>query len=625
MSTLKKRMLCLSMAVAFFVCILSLRLFYVQVLSSQNLQVRAAEQWYRDLPLRAPRGQILSQNGVALASNTNLFSVYVRPRAVVDLNDTAQELAEHLNLDREELIKKIKNANVSEITIARNISPHDAEHLRQHNIPGVYFTLDARRSYPYGQYLSQVLGYTNIDNQGQSGLELQYDKYLKGSNGFAYTSTDLKGIELDNNVTRYVPAIPGMDLTISVDSQIQHFAEDAVKYAHIEWKAQNVSMMVYDLTTGGIVANAVSPSFDLNDPPRDQLDILNQLSKNSMISDVYEPGSTFKIFTVAAALDAGVATLEDKFFCPGYRIVDGQRIRCWRTQGHGIQTFQEAVNNSCNCMIMDIAQRLGVEKLYSYLQGFGFGELTGVDTASESRGIMIPQRDVKLVDLVRIGFGQTIATTTLQMVSAVGAAVTGTRYTPYFAKSITTPNGHQIYNRQPIKLSTPIRQDTAVTMRDILAKVVSEGSGKKAQVIGYEVGGKTGTAQKYKDGVIAQGKYISSFVGFAPVDNPKYVALLAVDEPEGYLYYGSITAAPYVGRVFDSIANYIGITTQANNTNTIEMPNLLGLDYLQVEQKLKEIGLSFEVVGEGRQVIGSVPSYGTQVPQGDVVLIRFSD
>ena len=625
MLVLKKRMLFLSLSIAFFISLLVVRLFYVQVLSSQALTVRAAEQWYRDLPLQAPRGRIMSQNGDALASNNNMFSIYVRPRAIVNLNNTAQVLADHLNISTDKIIKKIKSANVSEITLVRNISADVAEHIREHNLAGVYFTLDATRSYPYGQYLSQVLGFTNVDNAGQSGLELYYDKYLRGSNGFAYTSTDLKGIELVNNVTKYVPAIPGMDLTLSVDSDIQHFAEDAVGHAQLEWKAKSVSMMVYDMTTGGIVANAVSPSFDLNLPPRDQLDLLNQLSKNSMITDVYEPGSTFKIFTVAAALDAGVVSLKDQFFCPGYRIVDGQRIKCWRTQGHGMQDFQKAVNNSCNCMIMDISQRLGVQKLYSYLNSFGFGQLSGVDFASESRGIMIAEKDVKLVDLVRIGFGQTIATTTLQMVAAVGAAVSGTLYTPYFAQYISTLDGRNVYTRQPKTKRSSIKPQTAELVRQILTKVVSEGSGKKAQVEGYPVGGKTGTAQKYKDGAIAQGKYISSFVGFAPADNPKYVALLAVDEPHGYLYYGSMTAAPYVGRVFENVARKQGVFKPNVNTNKVEMPNLLGLNYLQAEQKLKELGLKFETVGEGNQVVGSVPSFGTIVPEGDVVLVRFND
>lgn len=625
MLVLKKRMFCLSAAVAFFIFLLIIRLFYVQVLSYQDLTVRAAEQWYRDLPLQAPRGRIISQNGDTLASNNNMFSIYVRPRAVKDLNGTAQVLSEHLGMTAESIVNKIKSANVSEITLVRNIPSDIAEHIREHNLAGVYFTLDATRSYPYGEYLSQVLGFTNMDNVGQSGLELYYDKYLKGSKGFAYTGTDLKGIELKNNVTKYVPAIPGMDMTLSIDSNIQHYVEDAVSHAQLEWKSKSVSMMVYDMTTGGIVANAMSPSFDLNEPPRDQLDLLNKLSKNSMITDVYEPGSTFKIFTIAAALDAGVVNLDEEFFCPGYRIVDGQRIKCWRTQGHGMQTFQEAVNNSCNCMIMDIAQRLGTERLYSYLHAFGFGELSGVDFASESRGIMIPEKNVKLVDLVRIGFGQTIATTTLQMVAAVGAAVSGTLYTPYFAQSITTPEGKTLYDRKPQPRRSPIKPSTAKLMTEILGKVVSEGSGKKAQVEGYPVGGKTGTAQKYENGAIARGKYVSSFVGFAPVNNPKYVALLAVDEPQGYLYYGSMTAAPYVGKVFQNVAMELGIRPPLEKPATIAMPNLVGLNYLQVEAKLKELGLKFETVGEGNTVIGTVPSYGVMIPEGDVVLVRFND
>jgi len=290
--SLKKRLTFLIVGIVFFLVALIGRLFFVQVVFSSELVARASEQWYRDLPLQAPRGQIKSINGDVIADNKSVYTIYVRPRAVKDVHKVAHILSDLLFLDEEEIETDIIKANVSEITIKRNVSVEIAEIIKSYNLDGIYFTLDSTRSYPNGSYLSQVLGFTNIDNVGQNGLEGYYDKYLKGVNGFSYTGTDMKGIELANNVTRYVPSIPGLDLITSVDSNIQHFAEDAVASAMQEWQAKSTSMMVYDMTTGGIVASATAPTFDPNNPPRDDMDLLNALSKNQMISDVYEPGST---------------------------------------------------------------------------------------------------------------------------------------------------------------------------------------------------------------------------------------------------------------------------------------------------------------------------------------------
>ncbi|MCL2599101.1 MAG: penicillin-binding transpeptidase domain-containing protein, partial [Firmicutes bacterium] len=623
--SIKKRLLFLSISIVFFLAVLVGRLFFVQIVQNGELTKRASEQWYRDLPLQAPRGKIVSTNGDTIADNKSVYTVYVRPRAVKDVHLVSQYLSDLLQVDEDKLQESIKKAGVSEITIKRNVPVEIAELLKDLRLDGVYFTLDSQRQYPNGTYLSQVLGFTNIDNQGQGGLEAYYDRYLRGVNGFSYTGTDMKGIELKNNVTRYVPSIPGLDLVTSVDSNIQHFVEDAVTGAMQEWKSKSASMMVYDMTTGGVVASATAPSFDPNNPPRDDLELLNTLSKNQMITDVYEPGSTFKIFTLAAALDAGLADFDDTFFCPGFRVVDGQRIKCWRTKGHGTQTLQEGVNNSCNCMFMDLAQRLGVDRLYDYLHRFGFGQKSGIDFFGESRGIMLNSKNVKMVDLVRIGFGQTIAVTTLQMVSAVGAAVSGILYQPHFVEQVDDKKGQAIYQFQKNQIRKPIKAETAQKMTQILGTVVAQGSGKKAQVSGYPVGGKTGTAQKFKNGVLAQGKYVSSFVGFAPVTNPKYVALLTVDEPGGYVYYGSMTAAPYVGQVFDKVAKSLGVMQRPINPQTIAIPNLYGLSYVEASAKLKALGLQFETTGEGDKVIGTLPAPKEMVAVGDVVLLRLDD
>ncbi|MCX4314960.1 MAG: penicillin-binding transpeptidase domain-containing protein, partial [Clostridia bacterium] len=316
------------------------RLFYLQIVDGKMLRSRAAEQWYRDLPLKASRGKILDRGGSVLAGNSDVFTLYARPNAVKDKENVAAEIASALELDAESVLKKLESS-VGEVTIKRKIDAETAYALREKNIGGLYYTLDTERNYPLGSTSSQILGFTNIDNVGQSGLESYYDKYLTGIDGYAYTTTDMAGREVEGGVTRYVPSIPGCDVTLSVDMNIQSFAQSAVETAATEFSARSASMVVMDVNTGGIVAMAKSPSFDLNDPPRNDLDLLNELSRNTMIVDMYEPGSTFKIFTTAAAIEAGVVSDNDSFYCAGSRTVDGQRIRCWRSIGHGSQHLAE--------------------------------------------------------------------------------------------------------------------------------------------------------------------------------------------------------------------------------------------------------------------------------------------
>ena len=410
-----------------------------------------------------------------------------------------------------------------------------------------------------------------------------------------------------------------------MDTKIQAFAEDAVRTAYTEWGAKNAYMIVMDVNTGGIAAMASAPSYDNNDPPRDDMTLLNALSKNKMIVDVYEPGSTFKIFTTAAALEAGVVTTSDRFFCPGYRIVDGQRIKCWRTIGHGSQDLSEGVMNSCNCVFMDLAGRLGVETFYDYLEKFGFGQKTGVDFYGESRGLLMNEASVKTVDLARIGFGQAVAVTPLQLITGVCAAVNGgILYEPYFASRITDTAGNRVLEREPEAVRRVVSETTSATLRTLLTRVVAEGGGSKAGVAGYAIGGKTGTAQKYAGGAIAQGKYVSSFVGFAPADDPQYAVLMIVDEPSGYTYYGSIVAAPYAGRTFERLFEYLSVPPASSEpVEYTEMPELSGMTAAEAKAALKDAGLNFETAGEGETVVSAIPAAGEKLPRGDVVLVRF--
>ncbi len=623
--TMRKRILIAFIMLCVVFAALFGRLFYLQIVDGKMLRSRAAEQWYRDLPLKASRGKILDRGGSVLAGNSDVFTLYARPNAVKDKENVAAEIASALELDAESVLKKLESS-VGEVTIKRKIDAETAYALREKNIGGLYYTLDTERNYPLGSTSSQILGFTNIDNVGQSGLESYYDKYLTGIDGYAYTTTDMAGREVEGGVTRYVPSIPGCDVTLSVDMNIQSFAQSAVETAATEFSARSASMVVMDVNTGGIVAMAKSPSFDLNDPPRNDLDLLNELSRNTMIVDMYEPGSTFKIFTTAAAIEAGVVSDNDSFYCAGSRTVDGQRIRCWRSIGHGSQHLAEGVKNSCNCVFMDLALRLGTDRFYSALDNFGLGKKTGVDFAGESSGMLMNKSNVKTVDLARIGFGQAVAVTPLQLIAGVSSIVNGgTLYKPYLVQKVSSYDGMTIAERAPEVVRRTVSEATSARMREYLLGVVQSGGGSKAGVDGYAIGGKTGTAQKYVNGGIAQGKYVSSFIGFAPANDPKYAVLMIVDEPQGYMYYGSLVAAPYAGRVFKSIFEYEGIEpTLAVDKQYVLMPDVIGKSIADAATELEAAGLNVECIGEG-EVIAQTPIAGTRVAVSDTVLIRSSE
>ncbi len=622
-TTMRKRILYAFIALGAVFAALFGRLFYIQIIDGEELRSKAAEQWYRDLPLKAERGKILDINGDVLADSHDVFTLYARPNAVKDKAYAADEISAALGLSAATVLEKL-SAAVGEVTIKRKIDAETAYKLREKNIPGLYYTLDTQRNYPYGTALSQILGFTNIDNVGQSGLESYYDKYLTGVDGYAYTSTDIAGRELPGSVTRYVPSIPGCNVTLSVDANIQGFAETAVTAAATEFSAKSASMIVMDVNTGGILAMAKNPSYDPNEPPRNDLDLLNELSRNTMIVDMYEPGSTFKIFTTAAALEAGVVSDNDTFFCAGSRTVDGQRIRCWRSIGHGSQHLADGVKNSCNCVFMDLAARLGTARFYDALERFGLGQKTGVDFSGESSGMLMKEDNVKPVDLARIGFGQAVAVTPLQLITGVSSVVNGgTLYKPYLVASVDSYDGQNLAKHLPEPVRRTVSETTSAKMREYLAGVVEKGGGSKAGVAGYRVGGKTGTAQKYVNGAIAQGKYVSSFIGFAPVDDPKYAVLMIVDEPQGYMYYGSLVAAPYAGDVFEKIFDYIGLPpTLENAAEFTFMPDVVGKTAKDAVAALENIGLSVELVGEEERVTAQTPVPGTRIAVNDSVLVR---
>ena len=611
-------------SVVFFFFVLIGRLACLQIKEGEIYSAKAAEQWYRDLPLAAGRGIIYDRTGNTIADNMTVYTVYVRPGSVTEPERVAEVLSDELGADKAKLEEKIRLRAVSEITVRKNVDAVTGKKLINLGLDGVYFSADYKRCYAYPEFLAQVVGFTDADNVGQNGLEGYYDKYIKGIAGSELVQSDNGGKEISTKERFYIPPVKGANVYTSLDINIQAYCEQAVYAATEEWKAKGATVAVMRANDGGIVAMAQSPSYSLDDLPRDDVEKLNAYSKNKMIVDVYEPGSTFKIFTTAIAIENGVVNNNSRFFCAGHRMVDGQRIRCWRSRGHGSQNLAEGVKNSCNCVFMDLALRLGTDKLYEGLKSFGFGAKTGVDFFGESSGLMMNSTKVKSVDLARIGFGQAIAVTPVQMLVGVCEAVNGgKKVSPHFVEKIAYDDGKTLY-----EFSSPdkhiIGERTSAEMRTLLENVVKEGSGKKASVTGYRIGGKTGTAQKYENGHIATGKYVSSFVGFAPADNPEYVILMTVDEPSSGAYYGSIVAAPYVGDIFSKIFAYeqIAPTDNAEKIEYIDMPELTDKSVDYALNELKKLGLYVECAGDGDTVISTLPLSETKVKKGDVVLIR---
>lgn len=549
------------MAIALIFCLIFARLFYVQLVWGRELKYKATDQWNREIPVIASRGLITDANGEILAGNITTYSVFLRPNAVENAEYTATVLSGLFSVDPQTVLDKINGGKVSEITVARQVSKESVEKLVSYGLPGVYYSRDNTRRYTYNDALCQVLGFTANDGSGLSGLEKYYNNILSGTNGEISYTTDIVGIETENPVVVYSEAKSGDKICLTIDIDIQLAAEEAMRRAYVSSGAKSVSCIVLNPSNFDVLAMVNYPSYDLNDVPRDDMETLNALSRNSVVCDIYEPGSTFKIVTAAANIEEHLRG-NSKAFSNSYifngsrtRTVDSTKIKCWSDHSngkHSNQTLAEALNNSCNPCFTDIALSLGKDTFYDYLNSFGFGNVTGLDFSGEALGMLVPQSLVRDCDLARIGFGQTVAVTGIQLACAAAAAVNGGNYyTPHLLKSVTLSNGKtQKYN--PVLKYKPVSEKASRTLAAMLEGVVTEGSGKKAYIEGYKVGGKTGTAQKYEDGHVASGKYVSSFVGFFPADKPEYLALIIVDEPQG-TYYGSAVAAPVAKEIFEDI------------------------------------------------------------------------
>ena len=625
--SLQKRLLAVIVLVTFVFVAIIIRLGYLQLIQGKWLQSMAASQWYRDLPLSATRGGIYDSNGNALAISYTTYDIYVKPSRVRDPEKVSLMLSSFLGLDYDKVYAKVINKKVSESLVKYQVDNITANKIIDENMSGVVLSENSKRYYPYGNSLSQVLGFTTVDNVGQSGLEAYYEKYLKGVNGYALEESDVHGVKIDNTLSTYVPSIAGMDLELTIDINIQTFLENALNKLMIEQKPTTATGIVMNPNTGEIVAMSTKPSYDLNNLPRNDVATLLQQARNISIVDVYEPGSTFKVLTTATALELGVSKLDDHFYDPGYRIVDGEKIKCWKLKGHGSQNLIEGLNNSCNSVFVDLALRIGKEKLYESFKRYGLGTTLGIDFLGEASGILMNQDSAKTVDVARMGFGQAVAVSPLQLITAFSSVINGGNLMqPYFVKTIKS--GEEIiYQKSPTKIRQTISQKTSDTIKMMVEEVVKQYSGYNAFIPGYRVSGKTGTTQKYVDGRIGD-KYIASFIGAFPADNPDYVVLIIADEPTAGSYYGSIVATPYAKLIIENIISYINYPASNLEEDLkkveaiIPVPNLVGLSVEEAYLTLESAGLQCEIEGEGEYIAEQMPAPETRLSKNAIVLLR---
>ena len=626
--SMKQRLLALIVLVAFFVCGITFRIFYLQVIRGYSYIEKGLTQWLRDLPLSANRGTITDRNGVVLASSYTTYDVYVRSADVEDAGNVSRVLSNVLGLSYDELFQKISTSKVSELKIKSHVEKDDIQRILKDYQSGIMFSANTSRNYSYDDMLCQILGFVSSDNVGQTGIEAFYNTYLSGSDGVQLVEADIKGSTLADSLTYYENPINGLNLSLTIDFRLQQIVESRLAKAMLETAAKSVSCMVTNPKTGEILAVCTLPSYNLNDIPRDDVSLLNQMSRASTIVDTFEPGSTFKAIVTAIALEEGVTARTNHYYCGGFRIINGVKINCSRRSGHGSQSLEKGLMNSCNCVFMDLIQKIGLRKFYDYLNKLGFTGELGIDFPGEVSAVLMPESLVTAPDLARMGFGQTIALSPLHMMVGVGAVINGGKvYKPHFINNISLESGKLVYSRGSTLKENIFSEKTSRIMREMLFSVVDKGGGKYAAVEGYPIiGGKTGTAQKYENNAIAQGKYIASFIGFAPYDDPEYLVYVVVDEPKG-AYYGGVVAAPVASDIFKGVFEIDQNINKNSNleqkVQNIELDTLIGMTLTQAASYLQGKGLQYLVDGEGEYVTSQIPAPGVMVAEGDIVLLKF--
>lgn len=562
----RRKMVILFFAVLFVAVFLIGRLGYIMIGRGEYYSEKAQALHERERAIKAPRGRILDRNGVVLAGNRPVCTISVIHSQITDSEQVIEVLSRELEISEETIREKVEKVSSRE-KIKSNVDKTIADTIRSYHLDGVMVDEDYRRYYPFDDMASKVLGFTGSDNQGIVGLEVEYDSVLQGTDGYILTVTDANGIELANTAEARQEPVAGNDLYISIDANIQSYVQQEAEKVLIAKEAIGVSIIVMNPQNGEIYAMVNAPEYNLNDPYTLNSDItytteeekqnaLNQMWRNFCINDTYEPGSIFKTVTATAAFEKGVLSVEDTFVCPGYRIVGDRTIRCHKTTGHGLETFRQGIMNSCNPVFMDVGARVGVEDMYHTYEQLGLMSRTGIDLPGEATSIMHKQEDVKEVDLAIMSFGQSFQITPMQLITAVSAIVNGGNLvTPHFGMYALDAAGNRIETYEYPVENGVISEETSATMRDLLESVVAEGSGRRGQVEGYRIAGKTATSEKLPRG---NGKYISSFIGIAPADNPQVITLVLINEPTG-IYYGGTIAAPVAQRIYENILPYLGI------------------------------------------------------------------
>lgn len=616
---------------AIFIIILG-RIFYLQVFSYNKLNSLASSLWQRNLPITADRGRILDRNGKVLATNITTTTLYVVPNQIIDKETTAKKLAIILNADYDSIYKHLtKKTSLEKINPeGRQLDSKTADKINELNIDGLYLMKESKRYYPYSEVLSHVLGYVGIDNQGLSGLELKYDEYLTGKNGSIKYTSDGKGKRLDSSEVYEKPQ-NGMDIYLTIDIDIQLALEKELENASAKYNPEESLALVMDPNTGEILAMGSNPSFDSNNYKQYDLETIN---RNLPIWKNYEPGSTFKIITLAASLEEKTINLFDDHFHDGGSInVEGARIKCWKRGGHGSETFLQVVQNSCNPGFVVMGQKLGTKILYDYVEKFGFTKKTGIDLNGESSGIMFDLENIGPVEQATISFGQGISVTPIQQVTGVSAAINGGNlYTPYVVKYIVEPENEDImYENSPKLVRKVISTETSKMVRFALESVVSLGTGKNAYIENYRVGGKTGTAQKVKNGVYMSGNYIVSFIGFLPAEKPEYVVYVAIDNPKGITQYGGTVSAPIARNIMKSIISINDLKPSDDvtpreytwlDTKYVKAPDVIGKTKKEASSLLK--GFNVEYSGSGDKIIYQEPVPNTYIKENGTIKIMLN-
>lgn len=569
----KKKMLVVFLSALLMIFFLIARLVYLMIFDAAYYQQKAKTLHEREREIKAARGEVIDRNGKVLATNKAVCTISVIHSQITDPERVIQVLADELGIEKEMIRKRVEKVSSRE-KIKTNVEKETGDRIRAYELDGVKVDEDFKRYYPYGNLASKVLGFTGGDNQGIIGLEVKYENYLKGVNGMILTTTDARGIELADTLEDRVEPVSGDTLQVSLDYNIQEYAQQAAEKVREEKQADAVVILILNPKTGEIYACVNAPEFDLNAPftlpegtdaalnDEEKQAMLNQMWRNRSINDTYEPGSIFKVFTASAALEEGVVKEEDTFYCPGYKLVEDRRIRCARTTGHGSETFVQGVQNSCNPVFIEVGMRLGTENFYKYFEKFGLMGKTGVDLPGEAATIMHKKENVGQVELATMSFGQSFQVTPMQMATTVCSLVNeGKRITPHFGIAVyDAESGEKEETISYGKRKRILSKETSEKMRKILETVVSEGGGKKAQIEGYRIGGKTATSQTLPR---SANRYIGSFIGFAPADEPQVAAMAIIYNPQG-IYYGGTIAAPVVRDIFDNILPYLGIEREEN-------------------------------------------------------------